>query len=280
VPSRWSSDAAGSASIPPPLLPPSVSDSAIRRAYFSRAKQLHPDKNPADDAEIQFRRLVEAKETLLHHADKRREYDELYVQFCAQRYEQWKEAQEHTRSRSLVFQFGREWRPLKVHWELERAILREAYRSESSTVTLQDLAEEVVRVLGLRLDELGSVGFRMALYSFARNLTEAGLSASSIRPTLFGLAAVEQARGIDVNAVYDELADICWKEIRAAFLDSVVQHSSTITEVWSDILAPVFPDEQLMDRIKRRMQVEAKPAHEEWRNENPLTAALLELWWW
>ena len=47
----------------------------IRRAYRRLARRYHPEVNPGnDEAEVLFRRIVEAYETL-SHPDKRRAYD-------------------------------------------------------------------------------------------------------------------------------------------------------------------------------------------------------------
>ena len=49
--------------------------SEIKTAYRKLASQLHPDKNPSNDAPAKFRTIQEAYE-ILSDVDKRRAYDE------------------------------------------------------------------------------------------------------------------------------------------------------------------------------------------------------------
>jgi curved DNA-binding protein CbpA len=48
---------------------------AIKSAFFEKSKQLHPDVNPASEAEEAFRTLAAAYE-VLSNADSRKKYDE------------------------------------------------------------------------------------------------------------------------------------------------------------------------------------------------------------
>merc|ERR1719370_2742879 len=48
--------------------------SAIRKAYRKRSLELHPDVNPAEDAELRFRQLVAVYE-VLKSPEKRKTYD-------------------------------------------------------------------------------------------------------------------------------------------------------------------------------------------------------------
>lgn len=48
----------------------------IKRAFRTLSIQLHPDKNPAEDANIQFRNLVSIYETL-RETSKREKYDKV-----------------------------------------------------------------------------------------------------------------------------------------------------------------------------------------------------------
>jgi len=53
---------------------PSVSESEIKKAYFSLAKQFHPDLNPDPSARSKFEKIAQAYETLSDES-KRDAYD-------------------------------------------------------------------------------------------------------------------------------------------------------------------------------------------------------------
>ncbi len=55
---------------------PNADDKAIKLAYRRLARQYHPDVSKHKDAEEKFKAVAEAYE-VLHHADKRAQYDEL-----------------------------------------------------------------------------------------------------------------------------------------------------------------------------------------------------------
>ena len=75
--------------LPPAAVVPSPTDAEIQRAFKRRALQFHPDKNPSAEAASLFRILATARATLLHHAYKRQEYDDLYEQHLAHLEKQW-----------------------------------------------------------------------------------------------------------------------------------------------------------------------------------------------
>lgn len=55
----------------------------IKAAYRTAARRFHPDANPNAGAEIQFRDIAEAYETL-NSSDKRRKYDNLRKRLAAE----------------------------------------------------------------------------------------------------------------------------------------------------------------------------------------------------
>jgi hypothetical protein len=83
--------------VPPPAEVPTPSDADVHRAFKRRALHFHPDKNRSADAASMFRLLAEARATLLHHAYKRQEYDELYERYLAHAERQW---MQHKRARA------------------------------------------------------------------------------------------------------------------------------------------------------------------------------------
>ncbi len=129
----------------PPKQAPSVTLEEVKKAFLQRAKVLHPDKRTdvsAEEANAQFRVLVQARQTLLD-ADFRPIYDGKYVIFCAHRRVELAEAVRATAAHDAARRvaFVEHFDPPPFDFESARAYFRKILREEQEAEKQQEHEE-------------------------------------------------------------------------------------------------------------------------------------------